>query len=292
MRCDVNISVRLRGQAALGTKVEIKNMNSFSAMQRAIDFEIERQVGALEGGRPEQVVQETRLWDEGRQCTNSMRTKEGLADYRYFPEPDLPAVALTQAEVEGLRAAMPELPSGKRERYMAAGLSEYDALVRTDDVDVAALFEGALGAGAPVKPAANWVMGDVMGYCKERKVGMGELPMRPAALAEMIALIEDGTISGKIGKDLLPDLLGGAAEAAGGVRALVEARGLVQISDLGALQAIVDKVLAASPAQLEQYRGGKTKLQGFFVGQVMKESKGRANPVELNRILMETLNAV
>ena len=302
------------------------------------------QVALLEEGKAGEIVQETRLWDEGRQCTFSMRKKEGLADYRYFPEPDLPPLVLSEAYVEQVRvrvsmrggrgpglaagrtshlpgnyasrasqSTMPELPAEKRARYQAMGLSRYDSLVLSDDVGVAAFFDAVLAAGAPAKPAANWVMGDVMGHCNEARTSPDQLPMAPAALAEMISLIDQGVISGKIGKEILPALLAG--EGNGGVRALVEARGMVQISDESALQAIVDGVLQANPKQLEQYRGGKTKLQGFFVGQVgpcprgtaspsphpntfataaalqvMKESKGRANPAELQRILMERLN--
>lgn len=182
---------------------------------------------------------------------------------------------------------MPELPAAKRARYQSLGLSAYDAAVLSDDVGTAAYFDAVLAAGAPPKPAANWVMGDVMAHCKDARMGMEGLTMAPATLAGMIALIEEGTISGKIGKELLPALLAG--EGRDGVRALVEARGLVQISDPAALEAIVDAVLAANPKQLEQYRGGKTKLQGYFVGQVMKESRGRANPELLQRVLLEKL---
>ncbi|KAG7670064.1 hypothetical protein KSW81_008202 [Nannochloris sp. 'desiccata'] len=289
MRCDVNISVRPRDQEQFGTKVEIKNMNSFNAMQRAIEFEFDRQLALLKEGRASEIVQETRLWDENKQVTKSMRKKEGLADYRYFPEPDLPALFVSTEAIEDLRNSMPELPSQKRARYMALGLSEYDALVLTDDVDVAAYYDEVLKAGGAPKLSANWVMGDIMASCKEEGNGMDALKMSPKTLVEMISLIEKGTISGKIAKDLLPALLKGDAEK-DGVQALVESRGLIQISDPAALQAIVDSVLDANPKQLGEYRGGKTKLQGFFVGQVMKESKGRANPGELNRILMETLN--
>ena len=292
MRCDVNISVRPRTQEQFGTKVEIKNMNSFNAMQRAIEFEYDRQLTLLRAGRENEIVQETRLWDESKQVTKSMRKKEGLADYRYFPEPDLPALIVAPQMIEALRATMPELPSQKRARYMALGLSEYDALVLSDDVDVAAFFDSVLTAGAPPKVATNWVMGDIMAFCKEEQLGMEKLAMSAKTLVQMIALIEDGTISGKIAKEVLPALLKGEAEnESGGVKAFVESRGLVQISDPAALQAIVDKVLSDNPKQLEQYRGGKTKLQGFFVGQVMKASKGRANPGELNRLLMEALNS-
>lgn len=289
MRCDVNISVKPKTQTEFGTKVEIKNMNSFNAMQRAIEFEYDRQVSLLKEGRRDEIVQETRLWDENKQVTKSMRKKEGLADYRYFPEPDLPPLILDDDTIAGLRDRLPELPSEKRARYMSLGLSQYDACVLSDDVDVATFFDGVLDAGAPVKPAANWVTNDVMGYCKEEKKSMSELLMTPGTLAEMIALIEKGTISGKIGKEVLPSLLVGEAEGKG-VQALVESKGLVQISDIGAIEAIVDKVLSDNPGQLAEYREGKTKLQGYFVGQVMKESKGRANPKELNRILMEKLN--
>jgi aspartyl-tRNA(Asn)/glutamyl-tRNA(Gln) amidotransferase subunit B len=290
MRCDVNVSVRPRGQAALGTKVEVKNMNSFSAMQRAIEFEVARQAGAIRAGRgAAEVVQETRLWDEGRQETRTMRVKEGLADYRFFPEPDLPPLELTAARVEELRAGMPELPAAKRARFTAAGLSEYDAAVLADDLETADYFDAVLAAGAPAKPAANWVMGDVTAHCKEAREPMSVLRLTPAQLAEAIALIESGAISGKIAKELLPELLAGAAGAAGGVAALVEARGLGQISDPTALLAMVDGVLAANPGQLADFRGGKTKLKGFFVGQLMKASGGRANPGELNRLLDERL---
>jgi len=289
MRCDVNISVRPRDQEQFGTKVEIKNMNSFNAMQRAIEFEFDRQLALLKEGRASEIVQETRLWDENKQVTKSMRKKEGLADYRYFPEPDLPALLVSNEAIETLKNSMPELPSQKRDRYMTLGLSEYDALVLTDDVDVAAYYDEILKAGGAPKLSANWVMGDIMAACKEEGIGMDALKISPKTLVEMIFLIEKGTISGKIAKDLLPTLLKGDAEE-DGVQALVERRGLIQISDPAALQAIVDSVLDANPKQLGEYRGGKTKLQGFFVGQVMKESKGRANPGELNRILMETLN--
>ena len=289
MRCDVNISVRLRTQEEFGTKVEIKNMNSFNAMQRAIDYEFDRQVNLLKEGRPDEIFLETRLWDESKQITKSMRKKEGLADYRYFPEPDLQALIVTQETIDSLRASLPELPSSKRAKYMSLGLSEYDALVLSDDVDFAGFYDGVLEAGAPFKLAANWVMGDVMAYCNEQQIGMDKIAMTPKTLAEMISLIENGTISGKIGKEVLPDLLEGKAEGSG-VKAFVESKGLVQISDVAVLQGIVDKVLAENAKQLEQYRAGKTKLQGYFVGQVMKESKGRANPGELNRILMEALD--
>ncbi|WIA33555.1 hypothetical protein OEZ86_006679 [Tetradesmus obliquus] len=289
MRCDVNVSVRPKGQEQFGTKVEVKNMNSFSNMQKAIEFEIERQVSLLQAGRGGEVVQETRLWDEGRQETSSMRTKEGLADYRYFPEPDLPDLEITEQQIEQVKESMAELPIAKRQRYLSLGLPKADVLILADELATADFFDVAMAAGAPAKAAANWIMGDIMAACKERKMGMDGLAITPGALAEMISLIEGGTISGKIAKDVLPRLLDGEGNA--GVKAFVEKEGLVQISDESAVEAMVDAVLAANPNQLAQYCSGKTKLAGFFTGQVMKESAGRVNPGLMNKILMKKLAA-
>eukprot|EP00891_Asterochloris_glomerata_P003991 jgi/Astpho2/3991/e_gw1.00063.49.1_t len=287
LRCDVNVSVRPRGRERFGTKVEVKNMNSFSAMQKAIDFEISRQVKLIEDGQADQVVQETRLWDEGRQATSSMRKKEGLADYRYFPEPDLPELTVTDSFIERLQASMQQLPADKRRQYRQLGLPAADVLVLADELPTAQYFDAVLAAGASPKLSANWVMGDLTAFCKEQKIGMHQLQLKPETLAEMVGLIEDGTISGKIGKEILQGLLQGVE----GVKKFVESKGLMQISDPAQIEAIVDKVLAASPQQLELFRGGKTKLQGFFVGQCMKESKGTANPGVMNKILMQKLNA-
>mmetsp|Transcript_26047 Transcript_26047/g.56856 ORF Transcript_26047/g.56856 Transcript_26047/m.56856 type:complete len:566 (-) Transcript_26047:22-1719(-) len=287
MRCDVNISVRPRGSPTLGTKVEIKNMNSFSNMQKAIEFEIERQVGLIKAGKGADVVQETRLWDEFKLVTISMRKKEGLADYRYFPEPDLPPLTVTEQMIADTKASMAELPAQKRERYLTLGLPLHDVLILADEVGTAALFDAVLAEGVAPKSAANWIMGDIMAYCKEKKKGMEGLAVQPSALAEMIRLIEDATISGKIAKDILPELLQGAGNK--GVKAFVEKKGLLMISDEGAIGAMVDAVLAANPKQLAEYRGGKTKLEGFFQGQVMKESKGRVNPGLMQQILVKKL---
>ncbi|TAF54665.1 MAG: Asp-tRNA(Asn)/Glu-tRNA(Gln) amidotransferase subunit GatB [Oscillatoriales cyanobacterium] len=286
MRCDVNISVRPVGQEAFGTKVEIKNMNSFSAIARAIDYEIERQINAIETGS-ETIVQETRLWDENLQCTKSMRGKEGASDYRYFPEPDLTPIEVSREQVAAWKAELPELPIDKRHRYEEQlGLSAYDTRVLTEDVDVAVYFDAVLNAGAPVKQAANWVMGDIMAYAKDQKQSFSDLALTPESLAELIGLIEDNTISGKIAKEVLPELL----EQGGSAKALIEAKGLIQISDVGELEAIIDQILADNPDKLEQFRAGKTKLQGFFVGQVMKASGGRADPKLTNQLLMPKLN--
>ncbi|CAI5975807.1 unnamed protein product [Closterium sp. NIES-64] len=289
MRCDVNVSVRPRGQTTLGTKVEIKNMNSFREMQRAIDFEITRQSQLLRDGKAQHIVQETRLWDEGRQETAAMRSKEGLADYRYFPDPDLPALHLEEAFLHQLQAGLPELPEQRRRRYEALGLSMQDVLVLVDDREFSDYFDGVLAEGTDPKAAANWLMGDVTALLKTHRCSVLAMAARmpPASLAELIALIQDGTISGKIGKELLPVLF----SEGGSARKLVEAKGLLQISDEAAIERLVDEVLAGNPKQLEQFRAGKTKLQGFFTGQVMKASGGRVNPALMNKILMKKLHA-
>lgn len=287
LRCDVNISVRPIGQLEFGTKVEIKNLNSFSSMSRAIDYEISRQALLHSQGQVDQIVQETRLWEEGAQKTVTMRKKEGLADYRYFPEPDLPGVTLTEDYVDGIRESLPELPEDKRRRYEKMGLSMQDVLFLANDINTADFFDTTIAGGADVKLAANWIMGDIAAYMKNEKVTVNDIKLTPEELGELIASIKDETISGKIGKEILFELI-----AKGGtVKGLIKEKDLVQIVDTAEIEKMVDKVIADSPKQLEQYRGGKTKLQGYFAGQVMKESKGKANPKILNKILLEKLNA-
>ncbi|XP_023515099.1 glutamyl-tRNA(Gln) amidotransferase subunit B, chloroplastic/mitochondrial-like [Cucurbita pepo subsp. pepo] len=287
LRCDVNVSVRPIGQSRFGTKVEIKNLNSFSSMSRAIDFEISRQVLLHSQGQSDQIVQETRLWEEGAQKTITMRKKEGLSDYRYFPEPDLPEVILTKEYVDNIRDSLPELPEMKRRRYESMGLSMQDVLFLANDISVAEFFDATIARGAEVKLAANWIMGDIAAYMKNEKLTINDIKLTPEELAELIASIKGGTISGKIGKEILFELL-----AKGGtVNGLIKEKDLVQIADPAEIERMVEKVLAENPNQLEQYRGGKTKLQGFFAGQVMKASKGKANPGLLNKILLEKLNA-
>ena len=284
LRCDVNISIRPVGQEKFGTKVEIKNMNSFSAIQRAIEYEIERQTKALESGEP--IVQETRLWEEGKQRTVSMRGKEGSSDYRYFPEPDLGPIEVSPDQLAQWQSELPELPAAKRHRYEEKlGLSAYDARVLTDDSQVASYFEAVLAAKANAKQAANWVMGDIAAHLNTQKLNIGAIALTPEILAELISLIESGTISGKIAKDILPELL----DKGGSARELVERKGLIQISDTAALEEIIDAVLAENPKELEKYRNGKTKLQGFFVGQVMKKTQGRADPKMTNQLLVKKL---
>jgi aspartyl-tRNA(Asn)/glutamyl-tRNA(Gln) amidotransferase subunit B len=287
LRCDVNISVRPVGQEKFGVKVEIKNMNSFSAIQKAIEYEIERQISALESG--ETISQETRLWEEGSQRTISMRSKEGSSDYRYFPEPDLPPIEVSPKQLEEWKSQLPELPAEKRQRYESElGLSAYDARVLTDDRAVAEYFETAAAAAANVKQVANWVMGDIAAYLNSNKLIIGEIALKAETLAELVNLIEKGTISGKIAKDILPELL----TQGGSALALVEKKGLIQISDTGELEKIIDEVLSDHPKELEQYRAGKTKLKGFFVGQMMKKTSGRADPKLTNELLSKKLDNV
>ena len=284
LRCDVNISVRRGPDAPFGTKVEIKNMNSFSAIQKACEYEIQRQIKAYETGEP--VQQETRLWDEGKQLTKSMRSKEGSSDYRYFPEPDLGPIEVSDVQREAWRAELPELPAARRHRYAdQLGLSVYDARVLTDERPMADYFEAAVAAGGDPKGVANWITGDIAAHVNAERLTFAELPLQPAQLAEMVALIDDGVISGKIAKEILPELL----TAGGSPRAIVEARGLGMISDPAAITAIVDELLAAHPEEVAAFRGGKTKLQGFFVGQLMKRTGGKADPKLANRILNERL---
>jgi aspartyl-tRNA(Asn)/glutamyl-tRNA(Gln) amidotransferase subunit B len=285
LRCDVNISVRRGPDAPFGTKVEIKNMNSFSAIQKACEYEIQRQIKAYEAGEP--VVQETRLWDESKQLTKSMRSKEGASDYRYFPDPDLGPIEVSVSQREAWRAELPELPAAKRHRYAdQLGLSIYDARVLTDERPMAEYFEAAVAAGADAKSVANWVTGDIAAYVNSQRLSYTHLPLRPEQLAELVNLIDHGTISGKIAKDLLPELL----ERGGSAQAIVEERGLGMISDPKAIGEIVAELLAAHPEEVEAFRGGKTKLQGFFVGQLMKRTGGRADPKLANQILIKALN--
>jgi len=289
MRNDVNVSIRPKGRKMFGTKVEVKNMNSFNAMARAIDYEIARQEELIRSGKADGIVQETRTWDEGAQKTVSMRKKEGLADYRYFAEPDLPRLNLPEQFIQDVVASMPELPAAIRARYAKLGLPQADVQVIVEDKSLVTYFDAALAA--PSKPTpkqvANWLTGDIMAHLKNSKIDdISSLPLRPEALAEFCALIDSGEISGKIGKDLLPELLA----SGGSAKALVADRGLSQISDPAEIEALVKSVLDANPSQLEQYRAGKTKLKGFFVGACLRESGGRANPSLVDKILLAALD--
>ena len=284
LRCDVNISIRPVGQKEFGTKVEIKNMNSFSAIQKAIDYEIERQTEAIENGEP--IYQETRLWDEGSQRTKSMRMKEGSSDYRYFPEPDLPPIEVSTEQLEEWKAQLPELPVAKRYRYQSEfGLSAYDTRILTDDRSLAQYFEAAIAAGGDAKQVTNWLIGDIAAYLKNNNQTINDIALKPETLAELVGLIDKGTISGKIAKEILPELL----TKGGSAKELVEKKGLIQISDTGEIEKIIDEVIANHPDELAKFRAGKTKLRGFFVGQVMKQTGGRADPKLTNQLLGKKL---
>ena len=280
MRCDANISIMPKGSKEFGTRAEIKNVNSFSALQRAIEYEIDRQIDIVEEGG--QVVQETRLWDDNSRETRSMRGKEDAHDYRYFPEPDLMPLEISREWVDRIKSTMPELPSQKRERYQSLGLSEYDASVIVEQMGLALFFDKVIELGANPKTAVNFIMGEIAAYLKEAKVEISETKLTPENLAELIGLIEKGTISNNIGKQILiEDMITNGEKAS----AIVERKGLSQISDEGAIKELVQKVIDAHPAEVEAYKGGRTNLLGFFVGQVMKETKGRANPKTVNELI-------
>ncbi|MDF5719414.1 MAG: Asp-tRNA(Asn)/Glu-tRNA(Gln) amidotransferase subunit GatB [Rhizonema sp. PD37] len=282
LRCDVNISVRPIGQEKFGTKVEIKNMNSFNAIQRAIEYEIERQIAAIEAG--ERIIQETRLWEEGSQRTISMRVKEGSSDYRYFPEPDLGPIEVSDEQLAQWRSELHELPAQKRHRYEGDfGLSAYDARVLTEDRAVAEYFEAAITTTANPKQTANWITQDIAAYLNKQKLNITEIALTPANLAKTIALIEKGTISNKQAKDKLPDLLAGRSPDD-------IFQGEEKISDPSVLEPIIERAIAANPKELEKYRSGKTSLKGFFVGKVLKETGGRADPTLTNELLDKKLN--
>jgi aspartyl-tRNA(Asn)/glutamyl-tRNA(Gln) amidotransferase subunit B len=287
-RCDANVSVRPRGTTPLGTKVEIKNMNSFRAVERAIGFEIQRQIDALAAG--ERLVQETRLWDADREHTRAMRTKEFADDYRYFPEPDLLPLVVGEDWVAEVRATMPELPAARRERFSREhGLPAYDADVLTQRKDVADYFEAGVAAGAPAKDMANWVTTELLRIVREEKLDdalvIRDWPVSAAQLAGLAKLVVAGTINRNTAKGLIPKLRGTGRDPA----ELVAAEGLAQVSDRGALEAAVADVIARHPSQAEEFRSGKEKVLGFLVGQVMKASGGKANPQLVGELLRAAL---
>ncbi|MCP6761314.1 MAG: Asp-tRNA(Asn)/Glu-tRNA(Gln) amidotransferase subunit GatB [Fischerella sp. CENA71] len=282
LRCDVNISVRPVGQEKFGTKVEIKNMNSFNAIQKAIEYEIERQIAAIEAG--ERIIQETRLWEEGAQRTISMRTKEGSSDYRYFPEPDLAPIEVSDEQLLTWRSELPELPAQKRHRYEdELGLSTYDARVLTEERATAEYFESAIALGANPKAAANWITQDIAAYLNKNKLSITEIALTPANLADVISRIEKGKISNAQAKEKLPDLLSGVSPE----KAFA---GQELISDPAVLEPIIDEVIAANPKELEKYRNGNVNLKGFFVGQVLKKTNKRADPKLTNQLVEKKLN--
>jgi aspartyl-tRNA(Asn)/glutamyl-tRNA(Gln) amidotransferase subunit B len=286
LRCDANVSVRPAGSATLGTKAEVKNLNSFRFLQKALEYEIERQIDLIHGGG--QVVQETRLWDAASGQTVSMRSKEKAHDYRYFPEPDLPTLVIDAARLEAARRSMPELPEARRQRFVAAHhLPDYDAVQLTQSRATADFFEDLVGAGAPPKAASNWMMGELTRALKEAGRDMSESPLSPERLAGLLTLIERGTISGAIAKGVFEKMFASGRRAAD----IVEAEGLTQIDDESQLVNRVSEVLRANQDAVAQYRAGKTTALGFLVGQVMKATSGKANPKRVNELLKRGLEA-
>ncbi|NLA41426.1 MAG: Asp-tRNA(Asn)/Glu-tRNA(Gln) amidotransferase subunit GatB [Smithella sp.] len=283
-RCDANVSIRPSGQKEFGTRTELKNMNSFRNVQRALEYEVRRQQYLVESG--EKVVQETRLWDDAQGVTNPMRSKEEAHDYRYFPDPDLAPVVVDEAWVAAIHAGMPELPRARRERFVNDyQIPAYDAGVLTADKALADYYEEVVKLCGKPKIASNWVMGDVLKFLNEDRQSIRTCPIPAKSLAGMIGLIEEGTISGKIAKEVIADMYATGKTP----QEIIEEKGLVQITDEGTLAKTIAEIIESNPGQLADYRGGKEKLFGFFVGQVMKATRGKANPQMVNDLLRKML---
>jgi aspartyl-tRNA(Asn)/glutamyl-tRNA(Gln) amidotransferase subunit B len=286
LRCDANVSVRPEGQAEFGTRAEIKNINSFRFVEKAIEYEIKRQIKVREDGGT--VIQETRLWDSNKGITESMRSKEEAHDYRYFPDPDLVPITVQQAAIDEIRAGLPELPDAKRKRFVSDfGLPEHDADLLTAEKAVAAWFEEAVKAGAQPKAVSNWMMGELMRLLNEENSSIENCLLKPHQLAAMLVLIDKGTISGKIAKTVFTEMYKTGKDA----EVIVKEKGLLQISDESAIEKAVDELIANHPSEVERFRAGEEKLLGFFVGQVMKAMKGKANPQMLNDLLKKKLSS-
>lgn len=284
LRCDANVSIRPAGQKEFGTRAEVKNINSFRNVEKAIEYEIRRQIKLIEEGG--KVVQETRLWDADKGITESMRSKEEAHDYRYFPDPDLVPITVEQSWIDGIRSSLPELPEAKSRRFVSdLGLPEYDADLLSSERETAEWFENAVKAGGQPKAVSNWMMGELMKLLNEENRAIDDCPIRPSQLADMLQLIDKGTISGKIAKTVFDEMYKTGKDAA----EIVKEKGLVQISDSSEIEKIVDEILAKSPKEIERFKAGDEKLIGFFVGQAMKASKGKANPQMLNELLKKKL---
>ena len=284
LRCDANVSVRLKGVEEYGTRTEIKNMNSFKSVEKAIEYEAQRHIDILESGGT--VVQETRLWDADKQETRSMRSKEFAHDYRYFPDPDLVPVQIGNEMLERLKLELPEFPEARAERFVREfGIPDYDAGVLTAERDVADYFEEVVRACGDAKAASNWVMGEVLRTLKEKNIPVVSFSVSPERLGGLIGLIAGGTISNTIAKQVFERML----ETGDDAEVIVEKESLAQVSDTAELEKVVQEVIDANPGQVEQYRSGKTRVFGFFVGQCMKAMKGKANPVVVNEILKQRL---
>ncbi|HEU5280509.1 MAG TPA: Asp-tRNA(Asn)/Glu-tRNA(Gln) amidotransferase subunit GatB [Gammaproteobacteria bacterium] len=283
-RCDANVSVRPKGETKFGTRAELKNINSFRFVEKAINYEVERQINLIEGGG--KVIQETRLYDADKNETRSMRSKEEANDYRYFPDPDLLPLVISAADIERVRQDLPELPQQKRERFVSQySLSAYDAGTLSANRELAAYFEGVVAVSKQPKLAANWIMSELLGALNRENKDITESPISTERLGHLVTRIADQTISGKIGKTIFEALWNQEGE----VDAIIEARGLKQVSDTGAIEKLVDELLAANPQQVADFRAGKDKLMGFFVGLAMKASGGKMNPGQLNEILKKKL---
>ena len=283
-RCDANVSIRPVGQKEFGTRTELKNMNSFRNVQRALEYEVKRQQYLVENG--ESIIQETRLWDDAQGATNSMRSKEEAHDYRYFPDPDLVKVVVDEDWIAKIRESLPELPVEKRERFIREyQIPAYDAGVLTADKALALYYEDVVRLCGKPKQASNWVMGDVLRFLNEGKRDIRQCPISARSLADMINLIEEGTISGKMAKDIVEDMYHTGKPP----QDIIREKGLVQITDEGELTETIKAIIDAHPVQLADYRGGREKLFGFFVGQVMKATQGKANPQLVNNLLKKML---
>ncbi len=286
LRCDANVSVRPYGQKTLGTRTEIKNLNSFRAVEKAIDFEVQRHIEAIEDG--EELIQETRTWEEDQQITRSMRSKEEAHDYRYFPDPDLPPLRISREWVNDLRLSMPEMPEQARERIMDQfGLSAYDAGLLTLSPDLLAFFDECTHYYHDGKIIANWMMGEMSKLLNQKNLDIGQCRIRPGHMAEMLNLIDQGRISGKMAKEVFQVMF----DTGSSPEAIIKERGMEQISDEATLEKIILEVIANNPGAVEDYRNGKKKATGFLVGQVMQATRGQANPALVNQILARKLNS-
>ncbi|MDD5067259.1 MAG: Asp-tRNA(Asn)/Glu-tRNA(Gln) amidotransferase subunit GatB [bacterium] len=285
LRCDANISIRPKGQKELGTKTEVKNMNSFKAVEKALKYEIKRQISAVE--KKERIVQETRLWDSEKEVTISMRSKEEAHDYRYFPEPDLVPMVIDRQVIEGIKKNMPELPDLKAERYVKEfGLTHDDAEIITFEKEMALFYEECVKIHRNYKSVANWLRSEVMQYLNRNNKAITDMKdLKPANLAKLIKLVDDGIITGKIGKELVIEIIEKDIDPA----VLIEKKGLKQVSDEGAIEKIVDEVIKENPDAVEKFKSGKTGILGFLVGQVMKKSQGKANPAIVNKLFEQKM---
>ena len=284
MRCDANISVRPKGETKLGTKAELKNMNSFKHVEKALEYEIERQITAIENG--EKIVQETRLWDEKAGITKSMRSKEEAFEYRYFPDPDLVPLLIDDEWIEDVKKEAPELPRNRLERFMRDySLKFDDARILTDEKQLADFFEEALGSSSNHKAVANWILSELLGYLNKDNKSVTDTLVKPKDIGELVELIDSNTISGKIAKTVFKDMY----ETGKSPKQIIDEKGLVQITDTKLIEDLADKIIASNPKAVSQYKSGKKNTIGFFVGQIMKETKGKANPKIVNEILSKKL---